>query len=66
MNRFPEGDRVRVVIPYLDDPDHEPFHGKHGVVVDILVDDTGSETGDERDDTSYRGELDDGDTMDFP
>lgn len=38
MQRFTEGDRIRVDIPELDDPDHEPFHSRHGEVVDNLSD----------------------------
>lgn len=65
MKRFTEGDRVRIDIPDRDDPDHEPYHGERGTVVDILVDDAGDTTGDERDDILYTVEFDDGSAMDF-
>lgn len=65
MQGFVEGDTVRIDIPDLDDPDHEPFHGRHGVVVDVLQDAPGSETGDERDSVLYKVEFEDGKTMDF-
>lgn len=65
MHRFTEGDRVRVDIPDKNDPDHGPFHGRHGTVVDVLVDDTGATTGDERDSTLYTVEFEDGASMDF-
>lgn len=65
MRRFTEGDRVRVDIPDQEDPDHGSFHDRRGTVTDILVDEAGTETGDERDNTLYTVEFDDGSTMDF-
>lgn len=62
---FREGDRVRVDIPDQEDPDFEQFHGKHGVVIDVLDDNAGSETGDTRNSQLYRVELEMGETMDF-
>lgn len=38
MNRFAEGDRVRVDIPDETDPGHERYHGVHGAVTDVLED----------------------------
>jgi hypothetical protein len=49
MRRFEEGDRVRVDIPDQTDPDHERLHGVQATVIDILEDDAGLETGDQRD-----------------
>jgi ribosomal protein L21E len=49
MRRFEEGDRVRVDIPDQSDPDHERLHGVHGTIVEIIEDDAGQETGDQRD-----------------
>lgn len=54
MQRFTEGDRVRVDIPDKTDPDHGRWHGQEGEVVDVRVDDAGKETGDERDNIEYR------------
>lgn len=62
---FREGDRVRIDLPDQEDPDFEQFHGEHGVVVDVLDDNAGSETGDTRDSQLYRVELDMDETMDF-
>lgn len=55
--RFSEGDEVRVDIPNRDDPDFH-LHRKRGVVVEVIQDDTGTETGDERDSSIYRVEID--------
>lgn len=63
--RLYKGDHVRIDIPNHDDPDFERFHGEQGVIVNILDDAAGSETGDPRDSQLYRVELDGGETMDF-
>lgn len=39
MERFSEGDRIRVDIPDETDPDYELCHGTHGRVVAVLTDD---------------------------
>jgi ribosomal protein L21E len=65
MNRFTKGDRVRVDIPDETDPDHDQYHGLHGTVVDVLEDDAGEVTGDDRDTTIYRVELENEETADF-
>ena len=65
MQRFTEGDRVRIDIPDESDIDYEQFHGKHGTIVSVLNDDTGAITGDEQDSELYRIEFDSGETMDF-
>lgn len=65
MQRFTIGDRVRIDIPDLDDPDHDQFHGEQGVVIDVLEDATNTSTGDVRDNILYRIQLDDGSEMDF-
>lgn len=57
MRRFDEGDRVRVDIPDKTDPDHDRLHGKRGIVVDIIEDDAGLETGDLRDSYSSVSRL---------
>lgn len=44
-------------------PDHGN-HGKHGTVVDVLIDDAGRETGDPRDSHLYRVRLESGETLD--
>lgn len=51
------GDRVRIDIPDKDDPDYR-YHGNHGEVIEILRDDAGASTGDERDSLLYRVQLD--------
>ncbi|MFC7165932.1 hypothetical protein [Halospeciosus flavus] len=65
MRRFTEGDRVRVDIPDETDPDHERHHGVHGTVVGVLSDNAGSVTGDDRDSSLYRVELETGEISDF-
>ena len=65
MRRFEEGDRVRVDIPDETDPDHDRLHGKRGIVVDIIEDDAGLETGDLRDSYSFRVETDGGEIEDL-
>lgn len=65
MQRFTEGDRVRIDIPDETDPDHEEYHGVHGTVIDVLRDDAGHETGDERDNLLFRIDIDNGSVVDF-
>lgn len=52
MRQFEIGEQVRVDLPDETDPDFA-YHGEHGEVVDILTDDAGEETGDERDSYIY-------------
>lgn len=54
MQRFSEGDRVRVDIPDETDPDHQVYHGEHGRAVSVLSDDADSLTADEPDSQIYR------------
>jgi len=63
MNRFCEGDRVRIDIPNESDPDFDRLHGEIGDVVGILEDDAGINTGDERDSVLYRVSLAENDTV---
>lgn len=65
VTRLTEGDRVRVDIPDTTDPDYDQYHGRHGTVVSILEDSAETVTGDERDSTIYRIEMDSGETADF-
>ncbi|QCC52832.1 hypothetical protein [Halapricum salinum] len=65
MRRFTEGDRVRIDIPDETDPDHDRYHGAHGTVVEVLTDDAGRETGDERDNHLFRVDVDDGPVVDL-
>ena len=64
MSQYDVGERVRIDIPDESDPDHEQYHGEHGQIADILEDEAGSLTGDERGSTIYRvafstgGEID--------
>ena len=53
MKRFQEGDRVRIDIPDVTDPDHEVYHGREGQAVDVDQGTAGMETGDKRDNLSY-------------
>lgn len=65
MRRVEKGDRVRIDIPDTGDPDYDRFHGRSGQVVDVLEDDAGLETGDERDAVLYRVEFEDREVADF-
>lgn len=65
MQRFVEGDRIRVDIPDESDPDHTRLHGKHGEVVKVVHDDAHAATGDERDAVIYRVELGTGEEVDL-
>lgn len=65
MRRFEEGDKVRIDIPDETDPDHERFHGRQGEVVEIIEDDAGQETGDERDSHLFGVEFEDGSIQHF-
>lgn len=65
MKRFEPDDQVRIDIPDETDPDHDRYHGRLGTVVAVGTDDAGATTGDERDSTLYRVELEDGTVADF-
>ena len=65
MQRFSEGDHVRIDIPDETDPDHQEYHGLHGRIVTILSDDADSLTADVRDVQLYRVAFDSGETGDF-
>jgi ribosomal protein L21E len=65
MQRFTEGDSVRVDIPDETDPDHDVYHGETGEVVAVFEDSVGEVTGDERDNTQYRVRLENGQVVDF-
>lgn len=65
MQRFREGDRVRVDIPDETDPDHDRWHGREGTIARVREDDVGRETGDERDNVEYLVESDSGEPMWF-
>jgi ribosomal protein L21E len=65
MRRVETGDSVRVDIPDQSDPDYERFHGRYGEVVDVLEDDVGRETGDQRDSHLFTVEFEDGSTHGF-
>ena len=65
MEQFNEDDRVRVDIPDTTDPDFDRYHGQKGRIVDVLHDNAGVETGDQRDNTLYRVRLEDEGVADF-
>jgi hypothetical protein len=56
MVGFKVGDEVRVDIPDETDPDFR-LHREPGTIVEVIEDDAGLETGDERDSVLYRVEL---------
>lgn len=41
-HQYEAADRVRIDIPDETDPDYDRFHGRHGEIVAILVDDAGA------------------------
>jgi len=65
MKRFNEGDHVRVDIPDETDPDHDGYHDRIGEVVEVMEDDAGQSTGDERDSIDYLVEFRSGERMHF-
>lgn len=65
MQRFCGGDGVRVDIPEVDGPDFEEFHGRRGVGVDVMNDDTGRETSDVTDSAFYTVDFPDGSNLGF-
>lgn len=65
MGQYQIGDQVRIDIPDETDPDFEELHGQCGEVIQVLQDDAGAETGDERNNLIYRIRFSDGKTMDF-
>ena len=65
MSEYHVGDRVRVDIPDETDPDHDQFHGEHGQVVEILEDEAGTLTGDDRDSIIYRVQFSTGEELDL-
>jgi hypothetical protein len=65
MDELNKGDNIRVDIPDETDPDHDAYHGLHGTIVDVLEDDAGRVTGEEREGLIYRVELETGETVDF-
>lgn len=65
VQRFTEGDQVRVDIPDKQDPDYPQFHGRKGTVKDVMKDNASDVTGDERDEVLYKVRFEDGTTMDF-
>ena len=65
MPEYNTGDRVRIDIPDETDPDHDQYHGKHGRIVDVLNDEAGTLTGDERDSTIYRVQFNNDEELDL-
>ena len=65
MSEYETGDRVRIDIPDETDPDHDRYHGEHGQIVDILADEAGMLTGDDRDSTIYRVQFSNGEELDL-
>ena len=65
MSEYDVGDRVRVDITDETDPDHDRYHGEHGQVVDVLEDEAGSLTGDDRDSIIYRVQFSNGEELDL-
>ena len=65
MSEHEIGDRVRIDIPDETDPDHDRYHGEHGRIVDVLADEAGTLTGDERDSIIYWVAFSNGEELDL-
>ena len=65
MKRFEVGDRVRIDIPDTDDPDFDRYHERTGQVYEVIEDDAGEATGDERDSYLFSVEFENGDSDHF-
>ena len=65
MERFSEGDRIRIDIPDETDLDHREYHGRHGRIVAVLSDEADVVTDDPRDAQPYRVAFDTGEETDF-
>ena len=65
MAAFEVGDRVRIDIPDEQDPDFEQYHDRVGKIKEIMPDDAGDSTGDERDSYIFRVQVDDDQKADF-
>ena len=65
MPEYEIGDRVRIDIPDETDPDHDQYHGEHGRITDILEDEAGTLTGDDRDSIIYRIQFSKGEELDL-
>lgn len=59
------GDRVRIDIPDKTDPDFDRYHGRFGEIIEVIEDDAGQHTGDERDSHLFGVELENGETEHF-
>jgi len=56
---------MSVDFPDESDPDNAEYHDEHGTFIDVLQDDAGAVTGDDRDSQLFRVELDVGETIDL-
>ena len=65
MHRFEQGDNVRIDIPDTDDPDFDRYHGRTGKIHEVIEDDAGEATGDERDSYLFAVKFDYGETEHF-
>lgn len=65
MRRFEVGDCVRVDIPDRDDPDFDRYHGRTGEVIEVIEDEAGQATGDERDSYLFAVEFENSDSDHF-
>ena len=65
MAQFPPDGHVCVDVPNIADPDFDAYHGRHGEVVQLLVDTASGLTCDPEDSVLYRVEFADGSVHDF-
>ncbi len=63
--QFSLGDRVRVDIPDATAPDFDAYHGRHGEVIQLLVDTASGLIGNPADTVLYRVAFADGSVNDF-
>jgi ribosomal protein L21E len=65
MKRFEVGDCVQIDIPDTTDPDFDRYHGRVGAVIEVIEDDAGEHTGDERDSYLFAVEFENDDIDHF-
>lgn len=65
IKRFEIGEYVRIDITDTDDPDFDRYHRRTGEVVEVIEDDAGEHTSDERDSYLFAINFENGDREHF-
>lgn len=66
MAKFSEGDAVQVHLPDKNDPDHDRYHGRHGIIVKKLECGVITITGEEKNSIHYRVQFSFNKKLDLP